>query len=123
MKRYKAIKYGKRVAGALGLRQFARLCARRIPRILMYHRFSKNHQNRRFNAGEFRQQLEKVARKLNIISMGDLENHLRQYGEVPANTAVITIDDGHQDFYDLAYPVIRDLDLPATLYATKRYLA
>lgn len=41
---------------------------------------------------------------------------------LPVKTVVITFDDGLADFYSAALPLLRDYDLPATLYVTTGYV-
>ena len=41
--------------------------------------------------------------------------------DLPANSAVITFDDGSSDFYHRAFPLLQEFDFPATLYLTTFY--
>jgi peptidoglycan/xylan/chitin deacetylase (PgdA/CDA1 family) len=43
-------------------------------------------------------------------------------GTLPARAVAITIDDGTYDFYAVAYPVLRRLQVPVTLYVSTYYV-
>ncbi len=38
------------------------------------------------------------------------------------NAVVITVDDGYLDFYEIAFPALREAGLPATLFLTTRFV-
>jgi peptidoglycan/xylan/chitin deacetylase (PgdA/CDA1 family) len=42
--------------------------------------------------------------------------------DVPPRTAVVTFDDGYESVYTNAWPVLRDLNVPATLFLSTAYL-
>ena len=41
---------------------------------------------------------------------------------MPKNAVAITVDDGYQDFYDIAYPLLKELNIKATLFVTTGFV-
>jgi hypothetical protein len=54
-----------------------------------------------------------------VISLEDLVQAVRR-GTIPKRAVAITFDDGYADNLTLAYPVLRRLGLPATIFATSQ---
>ncbi len=65
---------------------------------------------------DFRQQMEYVKAHYNAITCERLAQWLRGECELPPRPALITFDDGYSDNYQNAYPILRDLGLPATIF-------
>ena len=99
-------------SGAIQLLQ--RLNRNRV-RILTYHRFPREH-------GEnFDRQCDFLATHYNVVSL--LEAARRLGNKEPVhNLAVITIDDGYADVYEVAFPILRKHQLPATLFVTTGFI-
>jgi peptidoglycan/xylan/chitin deacetylase (PgdA/CDA1 family) len=84
--------------------------------VLYYHRFPAQF------AAEFRAQCEHLGKRHRVISMREMTRSLRNGDSPPENAVVITIDDGHRDFYTCAFPVLRDYGFPATMYLPTAFL-
>ncbi|MDD5252592.1 MAG: polysaccharide deacetylase family protein [Candidatus Omnitrophota bacterium] len=56
------------------------------------------------------------AHHYNVISLEELANLMREKKKIPRKTVVITFDDGFKDNYTYAYPVLKKLGLPATIF-------
>jgi len=65
----------------------------------------------------FRAQLCYLKKHFNIISLSDAIGSLNK-GEVKYPTAVITFDDGYQNNFDIAYPILCEENVPATIFLT-----
>src|SRR5690606_33941413 len=96
--------------------QVSRYLARRHPRILMYHRIA-DRSNTDIDVATFRAQLKLITRHFNVLSLSEL---LARYdrGEEIENAVVITFDDGYEDFYRNAFPVLHEYQVPASLFVT-----
>ncbi len=90
--------------------------------ILMYHRFSEGEEYGKTSRKTFETHLKYLTNNYKIISLTEAVAHLSGSGEMPTRTAVLTIDDGYRDVYDVAFPILRLFDLPATLYVVTGFL-
>ncbi|QIT56564.1 polysaccharide deacetylase family protein [Aquisalimonas sp. 2447] len=111
-----------RIAGPFGLYELGRQLSARHPRILMYHRFSHDPQERCVSRGEFERQVRHLAKHYNPVTLGDLLARLNAGESVPRHTVVITVDDGHADFHDVAWPVLKAHKVPATLFVATGFI-
>ena len=94
--------------------------------VLCYHGVSLDDEHR-WNPGlylppeTFIQRMELLREGRYEVLPLDQALRLLNEGRLPARSVALTFDDGAQDFYTRAYPVLRKLDLPATLYLTTYY--
>ncbi len=70
----------------------------------------------------FERQMMQLAREFNVVSLGDLCDSIANGRSLDARTIAITIDDGYEDFYTEAYPILKKYSLPATLYVTTDFI-
>jgi peptidoglycan/xylan/chitin deacetylase (PgdA/CDA1 family) len=63
----------------------------------------------------FRAHMEYVAAHYQTITLSDYAR-LREHDGLPANTCVLTFDDGFEDFFDNARPVLAELGLAAVVF-------
>lgn len=63
----------------------------------------------------FRQQLEYLARHFEVVSLHEALRRLR-HRMVERPTAVLTFDDGFQSVHDVAFPILKRMGLPATVF-------
>lgn len=105
----------------LGGLRIARYMARKHPRILMYHRLSQRNEPETLTKELFREQMLMVRRSFNPMTLSQLLKH-REAGSVPEHAVVITFDDGYSDFAEMAYPILKELRIPATLFITTGFV-
>jgi peptidoglycan/xylan/chitin deacetylase (PgdA/CDA1 family) len=55
-----------------------------------------------------------------IIHLSELVDYLRSNRLPPARAVVITFDDGYADNYHYAFPILRKLSIPATIFLISR---
>jgi peptidoglycan/xylan/chitin deacetylase (PgdA/CDA1 family) len=108
-----------RASGAFDLMRFIN---RRQPLILTYHRFANGDEPDRTPAHVFAEQLAYLSQRYRIIPLPQLVEHLRNPESPPPGLAAITIDDGYRDAYDIAYPLLRRYNAPATLYVVPEFV-
>lgn len=94
-------------------------CQRRAAasgRILYYHRV--NDDGDPFYPATptrvFEEEIRFVAKHYRVVSLTELENHLDRNSPEPV--VAITFDDGYQDNYHNALPILRRYNLPATIF-------
>jgi peptidoglycan/xylan/chitin deacetylase (PgdA/CDA1 family) len=93
--------------------------------ILMYHSVMEDPGSQEAYLGEiihsqkvFRQQIELLARRFRPTSLDQVERFINGKAEIPDRAVVVTFDDGYTDNYEIAAPVLNELGVPATFYAT-----
>ena len=70
-----------------------------------------------------RHQLEGMqARGYEFWPLDRLLTAVRQGSELPGRIAVVTFDDGYESVYLNAFPVLKDLGIPATVFVATKYL-
>ena len=93
--------------------------------VLGFHDFSDTAPETamRTRTSKFRKQME-VIRQLGIpvISMDDFIAWKKGDKEVPQKSILLTFDDGWKSFYTDAYPILKELHFPFTLYLYKDYV-
>lgn len=89
--------------------------------ILMYHHFveetvAETGVSEIISAELFEKQLNYLKEKgFNTISMSQLRDYLFFEKKLPDNPLVITIDDGYESNYTIAYPILKKNNIPANI--------
>ncbi|MEM7585268.1 MAG: polysaccharide deacetylase family protein, partial [Acidobacteriota bacterium] len=73
------------------------------------------------SAQRFQNHLRHLGRRYRTVTLADAVEHLRA-GELGQDLIVITFDDGYAGNYEAAWPVLRDENLPATIFLTSGFL-
>ena len=92
--------------------------------VITYHRLYSQVLDTPFDEGVFGDmsqeyfalQLQWLKLNAEVISEGDVRLGLRCPGTLPQRGVLITFDDGYRDNYTLAYPVLRQMKLPALFF-------
>jgi peptidoglycan/xylan/chitin deacetylase (PgdA/CDA1 family) len=90
--------------------------------ILMYHRFSHVSDLNATSAKTLTSHLNYLTKHYKIISLSELSKALISGEPIPANSAVITIDDGYRDTFEVAFPIFRQFNVSATLFVVTDFL-
>jgi peptidoglycan/xylan/chitin deacetylase (PgdA/CDA1 family) len=110
---------------AVGLDRLARRRYGRVPTILTYHgvhdgslptehaRYSTKH----VHVDDFRRQLVWLRRHFEVVSLAQVENEVRT-GSLPTRRAAVTFDDGYENNLSVAWPILREMGIPATFFVT-----
>lgn len=70
----------------------------------------------------FRWQMKLLADYFNVLPLHDAIQTLRQQ-RMPPRAVCITFDDGYRSTHDLALPILKEFDLPATVFTTTAYMS
>lgn len=96
---------------------FVKKSASRTVQILIYHRV--NDENDPFFSGipiaEFRRQMEFIAENYRVCSLEEAVERMIA-NDVPDRAIAITFDDGYRDNFMNAFPILRRLSIPATIF-------
>ena len=119
-----------KVLGSSMLRSIGRLVGGRGIRILAYHRILDDDlASFEFDSGvvsatseAFYEQMRFVRENFDVISFRDLWQCEKDGRSWPARGLIITFDDGYRDNYTNAFPILRDLKLPAAIFLTTGHI-
>lgn len=91
--------------------------------VLMYHHVhDKDSSSSTISSMLFRDQLIYLRGKgYQFIRLEDF-HHFFAGGAVPSNAVLITFDDGYESFYKVAYPILKELSIPAVNFTITSYL-
>ena len=83
--------------------------------VLCYHRVSDEYQDSlSVGVDQFKRQMSLLKSQCDVVSLSELVKE--KPGQSTKPLAVVTFDDGYLDNYKNAFPVLKDLDLPATFF-------
>lgn len=92
-------------------------------RVFMYHKVSQENSDfLTVKSSDFEQQMAFIKSRFNVISLKDMLDALENGKELPGRAALITFDDGYLNNYELAYPVLKNLELPFTVFLVGKYV-
>ncbi|MFH1752628.1 MAG: methyltransferase domain-containing protein [Candidatus Omnitrophota bacterium] len=103
---------------------------RRKTAILMYHGFARekvktgieNHQGKHLDIARFDDQMRYLKNHYNPISLPDFIRSFRDKRPIPDNSVIVTLDDGYESNYLLAYPILKRYGIPAALFVTTGFV-
>lgn len=86
--------------------------------ILVYHNFSKTKTDKMtVTEANFREQMQFLKDNgYKALTLDEFYDFLEFKLELPKKSVVLTFDDGWCAFYKIAYPILKSLELPATLF-------
>jgi peptidoglycan/xylan/chitin deacetylase (PgdA/CDA1 family) len=102
-----------------------RLAGREIPvcQILLYHKVNDDHDPylASLPVEEFRRQMQYLAKNFALVSLDDIAEG--RIGPSDRKFAVaVTFDDGYRDNFTNAFPILKELNIPATIYLATGYI-
>ena len=88
------------------------------PPILAYHRIhpAPGHDTPTLSPEAFEQQMTLLKKRWCPIPLGTLADWLEGKGTLPNRAVVVTFDDGTEDNFSYAYPILKQHGIPATVF-------
>lgn len=95
--------------------------------ILMYHHVSPviNTEDKTYyvSAEMFADQINTILKKgYTPISLSQLEKAYTQKTKLPSHAVMITLDDGWEDNYTYAFPILQKMNVPATIFLSTAHI-
>lgn len=88
--------------------------------VIMYHSINPDRQNGSLlvvTPENFRRQMDFLKKhRYNVISLEEAGRFIKNKKRPPARTIAITFDDGYQDNYTYAFPILKEYNFPATIF-------
>ena len=86
------------------------------PQIIAYHRFPAT------SVETLDRQCRYLRSRHSPVSLQQIDAWLYEDVPLPRGAIAVTVDDGHRDFYRIAYPVFRAHHIPVTVFLTTGFL-
>lgn len=98
--------------------------------VLTYHGFRRErskhgltaHEHMRLHIGAFRRHLEHLVTSYRVITLSDAIAYLTRGRGLPKNAIAITFDDGYRSCFELAFPLLKEFEVPATLFVATDFV-
>src|SRR3990170_2672732 len=97
-------------------------CQPNTARVLMYHRVKpplegdSSGQHPGLAHRHFILQIQYIKHRMTPISLGELTQRIAAGRKLPPKAIALTFDDGYEDNYTNAYPVLKQYGVPATIF-------
>ena len=98
-------------------------------RVLMYHRILNPELNSYplqpgmyVTPDTFEQQMRYLKEEANVVPLDELAQNIAQGNYIEPRTVAITFDDGWNDIYQHAWPILRYYKLPATVFLVTSFI-
>jgi peptidoglycan/xylan/chitin deacetylase (PgdA/CDA1 family) len=101
-----------------GINRLARGITSSYPRIVTFHNiYSRGDKiSLGITTDSFRSMLEYIKKHYSAMKVHELINLKKRNGIYPKKAVAITFDDGFKSFYYLAWPLLRALNIPSTIF-------
>jgi peptidoglycan/xylan/chitin deacetylase (PgdA/CDA1 family) len=107
------------IAIVLSITGYVEIKSSSVVPVLMYHSFNaEEHRPIPYiDPKIFKKQMEFLAKNnYNAINPGKAITYMTKKEKMPPKTVLITADDGYLNFYENAYPVLKEYNLPSTIF-------
>lgn len=92
-------------------------------RILSYHGIQEKPSNPyAVSTYDFSLQMQHLAEQFKPLALETLIKLLKDRAPLPPRAIAVTFDDGYSDVYDTAYPILKSLSIPATVFLPAAFI-
>lgn len=70
----------------------------------------------------FKKQMEFLSKNYNVVPLEELIYNIKENKKLPRKAIAITFDDGYANNYTNAYPILKENNLPATIFLATDYI-
>ncbi|MBI2161092.1 MAG: polysaccharide deacetylase family protein [Candidatus Rokubacteria bacterium] len=95
------------------------------PTILYYHRVVEEWEptlELAVSVEAFEAQVAYLTDRWRVVSLDEVEAHWRKGAPLPPRSVAITFDDGYQDNYGCAFPILKRYGVPAAIFLTTAHV-
>ncbi|GAB2506799.1 hypothetical protein GCM10027084_21710 [Pseudoxanthomonas sangjuensis] len=117
--------------GMLPLLRRLRGVSRHDLRVLAYHRVLESTEPHGFSfdtelisasADAFREQMAHLRRHFSPMRFGEVLERIERGRTLPKDAVLVTFDDGYDDNYRVAFPILRELDMSAMFFVSTGHI-
>lgn len=97
--------------------------------ILLYHGVTdapsqgvENFSGKHIRADEFERQMSWIANHANPMTFRDMAERLEAGEALPENSVCVTFDDGYRNNHDVALPILKRYEVPATFFISTGFI-
>lgn len=105
-----------------GIHHLFRILNKRKIAILLYHGVVKDCANSTYHTQlsikKFAWQINYLRKYYNVMSLEEVIRKIKKKEALPSRVAVVTFDDGFENNYSVAYPLLKKHSIPATIFLT-----
>jgi peptidoglycan/xylan/chitin deacetylase (PgdA/CDA1 family) len=90
--------------------------------IFTYHSLDSSGSVISTSSEQFRRQMEDLSKSDHqVLSLSEVAKCIRERRSLPSRSAVITFDDGFANLYDVALPILKEFQFPATVFLVTEF--
>ncbi len=124
----KAYRFAVRLLAQGGFSRIARSLKCGSPSILAFHGLREDHDRSLLDnslhtkQSVFKNICRHLAKNYKILPLAEIVDRLNAGDTMPDRSVALTFDDGYESNFQLAYPILQQLSLPATIFLTTGYI-
>lgn len=119
-----------KACSALQIPQSALYFTQNRARIVLYHGVYPyidnwgifNYRKKFITPGAFRKQMVWIKKKFEILPLSRLVELIVSQKGFPKRSIAITLDDGYKNNFDYVFPILQELNIPATIFLTTDFV-